>query len=424
MKLLFVVQRYGDGVVGGSENACRSLATHLAARGHEVEIVTTSAVEHLPWTNVFAPGRDHVDGLVVHRLPVDHPRDLDTFVRLNTALLGEADTSPAREREWMAAQGPSVPGLPGWIRHHAPTFDVVVFFTYLYETTTAGIAEAAARTATVLHPTAHDERYLRLREVSHVFRHADGLAYFTPEEQELVEKYHVPVGVGRVVGLGFEAVAAGDGDRFRRRHGLGAEPYLLYMGRIEEGKSVHELIRSAGAHHQHRVDAPRLVLVGQLGMPVPEQPWLSVVGLTDAGDRVDALNGCLALVQPSRLESFSLSLIEAWQQGRPGLVQRHSAALLGQARRSGGAVPYSSPAEFAAAVDLLLDEPSLAWSLGASGARFVAANYRWEVVIDTYEALLHQAIARRGNRPRALVAAHAHALEQWPADVGSRGGEE
>ncbi|MDQ1424168.1 MAG: hypothetical protein QOD72_1666 [Acidimicrobiaceae bacterium] len=421
MKLLFVVQRYGDGVVGGSEAACRSLATHLAASGHEVEIMTTCAVGHLPWTNVFAPGRNHVDGLVVHRLPVDRPRDLERFVRLNTALLGDADTTPALEREWLAAQGPSVPGMPGWLRHHAPAFDVVVFFTYLYETTTAGIAEAAARTATVLHPTAHDERYLRLREVSHVFRHADGLAYFTPEEKDLVEKYHAPSGVGRVIGLGFDAVAAGEGDRFRRRHGLGTEPYLLYTGRIEEGKSVDELIRSARAHHRHRVDAPRLVLIGQLGMPMPEEPWLSVVGLTDPADRVDALGGCLALVQPSRLESFSLSLIEAWQQKRPGLVQRRSAALLGQARRSGGAIVYSSPSEFAASVDLLIDEPNLAETLGASGARYVAAHYRWEVVIEMYEALLREAIARRGHRTRRLA---ANAIKRWPADIGSRGGAE
>jgi glycosyltransferase involved in cell wall biosynthesis len=419
MRLLFAVQRYGDGVVGGSEAACRSLATHLAGRGHEVEIMTTCAVDHLTWENAFAPGRDDVDGLVVHRLPVDQPRDMELFLGLTAALLGEPDAAPAQEREWLAAQGPSVPGLPGWLRHHAPAFDAVVFFTYLYETTTAGIAEASARTAAILHPTAHDERYLRLREVSHVFRHADGLAYFTPEEQRLVEDHHAPTGIGRVIGLGFDAASAGDGDRFRERHGLGADPYLLYTGRIEGGKGVDELIRSAAAHHRHRVDAPRLVLIGQLGMPVQEEPWLSVIGPTDEADRLDGLRGCLALVQPSRFESFSLSLIEAWQQKRPAIVQRESPVLLGQARRSGGAIPYSGPSEFAAAVDLLLDEPGLAEDLGSAGARYVSANYRWEVVIDRYEALLHEAITRwhtgtNGSR-------QSHAIEQRSAPISSRG---
>jgi glycosyltransferase involved in cell wall biosynthesis len=405
MKLLFAVQRYGDGVVGGSEAACRSLATHVAARGHEVEIATTCALDHLTWDNVFAPGRQHIDGLVVHRMPVDRPRDMERFLGLTAALLGDPDVAPAQEREWLAAQGPSVPGWPGWIRSHASDFDAVVFFTYLYETTTAGIAEAAARTVTLLHPTAHDERYIRLREVSHVFRHADGLAYFTPEEQDLVDTYHTPTGVGRVIGLGFDAPAAGIGDRFRQRHGLGAEPYLVYMGRIEPGKGLDELIQSARSHRQRRSDSPRLVLVGQMGMDVPDEPWLSVIGPVDDADRLDAVHGCLALVQPSRFESFSLSLIEAWQQERPGLVQRESPVLLGQARRSGGAIPYSRPSEFAAAVDLLLDEPGLAGALGACGARYVTANYRWEVVLDRYEALLHEATARRSRGAKRLRAA-------------------
>jgi glycosyltransferase involved in cell wall biosynthesis len=167
-----------------------------------------------------------------------------------------------------------------------PRVDVVIFFTCLYETTTAGIAEASAAMRR-FSTDRHDER-LRLREVSHVFRHADGLAYFTPEEQSLVETYHAPTGVASVIGLGFDAPALGDGDRFRRRHGLGAEPYLLYTGRIEPGKGVDELIAGATAHHRLRRDAPRLVLIGQLAMRLPQEPWLSVVGLTDESDRVGA----------------------------------------------------------------------------------------------------------------------------------------
>jgi glycosyltransferase involved in cell wall biosynthesis len=410
MKLLFVVQRYGDGVVGGSEAACRSLATHLAARGHAVEIATTCAVDHLTWENAFPPGPQRVDGLVVHRLRVDRPRDMERFLGLTAALLGDPYATPAQERAWIESQGPSVPGWPGWIRRHAAAFDVVVFFTYLYETTSAGIAHAAARTATVLHPTAHDERYLRLRELSHVFHHADGLAYFTPEEQSLVEDQHAPKGVGRVIGLGFDSAPRGDGDRFRARHGLGPEPYLLYTGRIEPGKNIDELITWAAAHHRDRHDAPRLVLVGSVAMPLPDAPWLTVIGPADAADRVDALGGSLALVQPSRFESFSLSLIEGWQQERPGLVQGRSPVLVGQARRSGGAIPYSSASEFAAAVDLVLDEPALAGELGASGARYVTANYRWEVVVDRYESLLHEAIAH--HKARASRLATMRAIEQ------------
>ena len=39
MRILSVVQRYGDEVAGGAERHCRELATRLAARGHEVDVL-------------------------------------------------------------------------------------------------------------------------------------------------------------------------------------------------------------------------------------------------------------------------------------------------------------------------------------------------------------------------------------------------
>jgi len=40
MKLACVVQRYGPGVVGGSESHCKAIAGHLAAR-HDVTVLTS-----------------------------------------------------------------------------------------------------------------------------------------------------------------------------------------------------------------------------------------------------------------------------------------------------------------------------------------------------------------------------------------------
>jgi hypothetical protein len=91
--------------------------------------------------------------------------------------------------------------------------------------------------------------------------------------------------------------------------------------------------------------------------------------------------------------------------------------LLGQARRSGEArSPYRCAAEFAAAVDLLLDEPGLAEGLGAS-VPAVAANYRWDVVIDRYEAL-QVAMARAHGRKRLTAVRRDRTAA---AQIGSRG---
>ena len=72
--------------------------------------------------------------------------------------------------------------------------------------------------------------------------------------------------------------------------------------------------------------------------------------------------------------------------------------MLGHARRSGGAIPYSGYAEFEAAVDLLLDQPELATAMGTLGRRYVEREYRWPVVLDRYERLLDQVCAAGRRR--------------------------
>ncbi len=70
MKTLFVVQRYGTHVAGGSEQCCRLFAEHLAARGHEVEVATSCARNYTDWANEFPAGEERINGVRVHR----HPR--------------------------------------------------------------------------------------------------------------------------------------------------------------------------------------------------------------------------------------------------------------------------------------------------------------------------------------------------------------
>jgi glycosyltransferase involved in cell wall biosynthesis len=108
--------------------------------------------------------------------------------------------------------------------------------------------------------------------------------------------------------------------------------------------------------------------------------------------------GATVAVQPSYFESFSLVLVEAWVESRPALVQRACAVTNGQARRSGGAIPYRGYAEFEAAVDLLLDSPALAAQLGARGRRYVEEHYRWERVLPRYERVLGALAASRSQR--------------------------
>ncbi len=57
MRLLYVVQRYGETIAGGAEQHCREMAERMAARGHHVEVATTCAKSYVDWADVYEPGR-------------------------------------------------------------------------------------------------------------------------------------------------------------------------------------------------------------------------------------------------------------------------------------------------------------------------------------------------------------------------------
>jgi glycosyltransferase involved in cell wall biosynthesis len=404
VRLLFVVQRYGGDVAGGAETACRELATRLDARGHEVDVVTSRARSYVDWADAFPAGTTTEDGVTVHRLSVDRPRDPRLFGPLNGRVAG----SPLFvQLEWMRSQGPNLPDLVPWLEANAASYDVAVFVTYLYATTWAGLPVAAGLAPTVLLPAAHDEPPLWLPLFDLTFRLPNAFAFLTEEEQALVRRRARPHQPSAVIGLGIDLDVAGDAARFRATVPVGDRPYLLYVGRLDPGKGSDELFDFFVTYKRRHRDELALVVVGDPVKPLAPHPDVLATGWVSEEDKAGAIAGCDALVMPSYFESFSLVLAEAWSQRRPGLVNGRSDVLLGQARRSGGALPYRGYAEFEAALEMLVADSELRRALGERGRAYVEQRYRWEDVLDHAERLF----AVAAHRPRQAV----------PALAGDRG---
>jgi glycosyltransferase involved in cell wall biosynthesis len=139
-------------------------------------------------------------------------------------------------------------------------------------------------------------------------------------------------------------------------------------------------------------------------MSLPEHPGVIFTGFVDEQTKHDALAAATVFVQPSYFESFSLSLCEAWVEGRPALVQGRCDVLRGQVERSKGGLPYTGFAEFDAALAVLLASPALREQLGQAGREYVLANYEWDDVLDRYERLLRRVIGQRGQTNAAEIA--------------------
>jgi len=101
---------------------------------------------------------------------------------------------------------------------------------------------------------------------------------------------------------------------------------------------------------------------------------------------------------PSRHESLSMVVLESWMMQRPVLVNGDCEVLRGQVLRADGGLYYRRYEEFAAAMDLLLQEPALAERLGRQGQAYFEANYAWPRILEKYERLLARAAA--GSREK------------------------
>lgn len=411
MRLLYVIHRYGADIAGGAEAHCRAFATRLVERGHHVEVATTCATSYVDWANVLPPGDVDDHGVVVHRFPTDRQRDHEPFAALSSRVLAGRFAAPYEVQEaWMRAQGPLAGDLARWVAAHAARFDAVILFTYLYATAWQAAPAVAGRAPLLLHPTAHDEPPLRLAVVRPVFHLADGFAFSTPEEEALVRSRFGVGQPGAVIGIGTELAPEAPSDdaiaAFRSAHGLGAEPYLLCLGRVDPNKGTVELLDWFAHYRRRRHSAVRLVLVGEQAHAVRLPAGVVATGVVDEPTKAAALAGALALVNPSWFESFSMVLAEAWALRRPVLVQGRSDVLAGQVRRSGGGLAYHGFAEFEAAIDLLVGDPDLGHRLGEAGWAYVDATFRWDVVLGRYESLLRTVIADTPVTPAISVTPH------------------
>jgi glycosyltransferase involved in cell wall biosynthesis len=387
VKVTYVVPRYGEEVFGGAENACRLLAEHLAAAtGWDVEVLTSTATDSVTWAPEFAPGTTVENRITVRRFAA-RPRHPD-FAELSERVLARPELASSDDQlRWVDMQGPSSEELVDAVR--STDADVTCFTPYLFHPTVHGLPASAA--PSVLHPAMHDEPPGRLPIVQRVFADANGLVFYSHPERVVSERLH-PVATGNqiVLGLGVDDGPDADPLAFRQQHGLGERPYLVYVGRVDASKGAPGLVRLFAAYKEANPGPLALVLVGQVVEQPDEHPDIVVTGLVDETTKWAALRGAMALVSPSRYESFSLLLMEGWWAGLPALVNATCPVTSDHVRRSRGGFAFGSYLEFESAVEVLLRDAAARRHLAAAGRAYVEQRFRWSTIVDRYATFLER----------------------------------
>lgn len=384
MKVAYVVPRYGAQVIGGAEYGARMLAERLVSMaGWEVEVLTTCALDAGTWVDELPAGSSVEAGVEVHRFSVRSTRH-PHFDRLSPQVLHDPEgAAGAAERAWIDRQGPVSDGLLDAIR--TSDADLVAFYPYLYHPTVAGVPLAAGRA--VMHPAAHDEAPIRLPLFRDVFAGVDGFVFQTDGERELVEGLFA-IGHRRriVLGLGVEPEEGDAGAAAAL--GLGDRPYLVCIGRVDDGKGVRTLSRFFAAYKERHPGPLALALVGPVVDRPDAHPDIVVTGPVPEDVKWGALRGALALLNPSGYEAFSLVLIEAWAAGVPVVVNERCAATREHVERSAGGFAFDGYARFEVVLERLLADAGLRHALAEAGRSYVSERFSWPAVIGRYTTFL------------------------------------
>ncbi|MGH2718996.1 MAG: glycosyltransferase family 4 protein [Actinomycetota bacterium] len=382
--IAFIPPRFGDEVVGGSEAVMREAAEGLAARGWEVEVLTTCARDHFTWKNVYPAGTSRMAGLTLRRFPAVPPA-VEQRDALGRRILLGLPLSYDDQCRWINATL-RVPALFRFLAEHAHRYRAIVLSPYLSWLTVACAEVAPERT--ILMPCAHDESYAYLDLFRATLAKPAALWFLSEPEHQLAHRLatlpqHTVTGAGVVVPDGY------DPDGFRRRHRI-ERPFVLYAGRREPEKGWDRLMTGfALAVEGYGLDLD-LVAIGAGEPIIPPAIAGRVIdlGFVDEADRNNAFAAAAAYLQPSANESFSRTVMEAWLAGTPVIATAKGEVVRWHCERSRGGLIYEDDFELAQCLLLVAQAPEVARELAAAGRRYVLENYPWSEVLSRMEASL------------------------------------
>src|SRR4029453_10128446 len=307
-----VPARFGQGAVGGAEIVLDQMARRLQARGWEVEILTTCALDHHTWENVLPAGKSMGECLLVHPFRVGTPPGPERG-QLEQAILSGAALRLHEQQRWMNA-GMRSPELFHHLLDDAGEYRTIISPPYLFWITFACSQVAPERS--VLWTCLHDEPYAYLELFQPLLTGVGGLLFQPPPEPELAPRLVATPAPHALVGCGVEVPAGYDPEGFRRRHGIDGR-FLLYAGRREGAKGWESLLEQLAAILGRR-DLPFSLVArgaGEVGARAAIADRVIDVGFLPDDERDAAFAAADAYLQPSRFEAFSRTIMEAWLAG-------------------------------------------------------------------------------------------------------------
>lgn len=405
-KIAFTAFRYGEGIFGGTEIHCRMLAERLKPY-YEVEVLTSTLRHPTVSEEDFPAGERLENGILVRRFRAEPDREhtnerrreaskarrlrylLDQWRLLTplAALHPLWTLNEEAERRFFATHEEYAPTLADFIREHKEEYAAILPVGFNFTSTLTAALEAPERC--ILIPTAHPVRSLYFSLFTRVFTRVRHIAFNTPAEQRLCRRVFGPaLAPNSIVGCSIEKAAPVQWEEVKTRYEL-PDDYLLYVGRMHPQK-IGSLIPDFLRYKQQYGGEIRLVLVGPADADSGkiDRSEIIVTGSVSDEEKLAIIRHATLMVNPSLVESLSLLLLEALDNGIPMLVNGRCEVMKDHCKFSGAALWYDNGRDFRKKLHRILSDPALRQSMAERGPRYVRENYGWELIIGKLRRLI------------------------------------
>jgi glycosyltransferase involved in cell wall biosynthesis len=385
-KIAFVVQRYGNEVNGGAEYHCRVLAEHMAAR-YEVDVLTSCAMDYKPWDNYFDEGVENINNVNVHRFKVEKIKNLVRLKELNERMKKNDESIT---REWVEEKGPYCPSCIQYLKEHGLEYKAVIFVTFTSYMTIMGLKLGLPNSIFI--PTAHDEPIIYFPIYKNVFGLPKAYLYNSIEERDLLyQRFNTEHITSRLTCVGIDEPVFDDAC-FPQRMLEYKDNYILYLGRVSQGKNFYELNKFFIEYKQRNPSNLKLLVVGKIDnrMNLIYSKDIIYVDFVSEAEKNALLKNAKLLVMPSKFESLSLVILESMMAKRPVLVNGNCAVLKGQCIRSNAGLYYTDYFEFEYGLNYILNNHEAYRQMCEDGYKFVKSVYDWDKVVDNVAGLIEE----------------------------------